>query len=997
MGLSVETDPPVPDLASLLDLQALQSLLEEFHRLNSVPLAILDLQGRVLVAVGWQEVCTRFHRVHPETAQNCIESDLFLSGRVKPGEYVAYQCKNGLWDVITPMTVDGVHVGNLFTGQFFYDDQEPDLQFFADQAAACGFDTDTYLQSVARVPRLSRERVGIVMDFLVKLTALLTAEALDARRAIRTAEAHAQAVEDVRQSEANYRALFESVRHGIVFQDADGHVVSANPAAEVILGLTLDQMQGRTSTDPRWRSIHDDGSPFPGETHPAMVALRSGKPVENVTMGVFNPVEGRTTWIDVSAVPLCRPGTDRPHQVCATFLNITTRKMLEDARNYLARAEWLVRGEDFFYALARFLAEHLEMDYVCIDQLEGDALTARTLAVWYDGARQENLSYALKDTPCGDVVGKTVCCFREGVRHLFPKDVALQEMSAESYLGVTLWDSTGHPIGLIALIGREPMADSSSAESTMTLIASRASAELELRQAEAQKRRNDERFRSWFELPLVGICITSPTKGWLEVNLHLCTMLGYTRDELVGMTWAELTLPEDLAADIAQFERVLRGEIEGYSLDKRFVRKDGSVLPTALAVRCVRADDGAVDYFVALLQDISARKRAEEAKATLETALSQAQRMESVGRLAGGVAHDFNNMLGVILGHVEMALAQVDEGQPLHRDLEEVRSAATRSADLTRQLLAFASRQTIAPRPLDLNQSVPGVLAMLNRLIGEHVRLSWQPDARLWLTLADPSQIDQVLTNLCVNARDAITDTGTVTIETGNCAFDREYCAQHPGFVPGEFVRLSVRDDGAGMDPETLAKILEPFFTTKALGRGTGLGLSVVHGVVEQHKGFVIVSSAPASGTTFAVYLPRLDHAVTSLPGNVSAGPLSRGHETILLVEDEPAMLRMTQTILQSQGYIVLAAVAPADALRLARDYAGDIHLLITDVIMPDMNGRELAQRLKSERPAVAQLFMSGYTADVISPHGVLAGDVAFIQKPFSVRDLTAKVREVLG
>ena len=993
----MKTDPPVPDLASLLDLQALQLLLEEFHRLNSVPLAILDLQGRVLVAVGWQEVCTRFHRVHPETAQNCIESDLFLSGRVKPGEYVAYQCKNGLWDVITPMTVEGVHVGNLFTGQFFYDDQEPDLQFFAGQAVACGFDKDAYLQSVARVPRLSRERVGMVMNFLVKLIALLTAEALDARRAVRTADAHAQAVEDVRQSEISYRELFESVRHGIVFQDAVGHVVSANPAAEAILGLTLDQMQGRTSTDPRWRSIHGDGSPFPGETHPAMEALRSGKPVENVTMGIFNPVKGRTTWIDISAVPLFRPGTDRPHQVCATFLDITTRKVLEGARSYLARAEWLLRGEDFFDALARFLAEQLEMDYVCIDQLEGDALTAQTLAVWYDGARQENLSYALKDTPCGDVVGKTVCCFREGVRHLFPNDVALQEMEAESYLGVTLWDSKGHPIGLIALIGREPMADSSSAESTMALIATRAAAELELRQGEAQKRRNDERFRSWFELPLVGICITSPTKGWLEVNPHLCTMLGYTRDELNGMTWAELTLPEDLDADIGQFERVLRGEIESYSLDKRFVRKDGSVLPTALTVRCVRADNGAVDYFVALLQDISERERAEQEKATLESALAQAQRLESVGRLAGGVAHDFINMLGVILGYVEIALAQVDEGQPLHRDLSEVRNAATRSADLTRQLLAFARRQTISPRPLDLNQSVQGVLAMLGRLIGEHIHLHWQPEAQLWMTLADPSQVDQVLANLCVNARDAITDTGTVTIETGNCAFDSDYCAQHPAFVPGEFVRLSVRDDGRGMDAETLMHVFEPFFTTKALGQGTGLGLAVVHGVVEQNNGFVIVSSAPGSGTTIAVYLPRLDSTVESLPGHVAEEPLLRGHETILLVEDEPSMLRLTRAILERQGYTVLTAAAPADALRLARSHAGDIHLLITDVIMPEMNGRELAQRLRSERPAMARMFMSGYTADVIAQYGVLKDDVAFLQKPFSIRSLTAKVRDILG
>jgi PAS domain S-box-containing protein len=412
----------------------------------------------------------------------------------------------------------------------------------------------------------------------------------------------------------------------------------------------------------------------------------------------------------------------------------------------------------------------------------------------------------------------------------------------------------------------------------------------------------------------------------------------------------------------------------------------------------VKDDNGEMLGAIVVNNDITENKRAEKEKENLEARLRQAQKMESVGRLAGGVAHDFNNMLGVILGHTEMALEQVDPAQPLFTDLQEVRKAAERSADLTRQLLAFARKQTITPIVIDINESVEKALKMLRRLISEDIDLVWSPGQNLWPVKVDPSQIDQILANLCVNAKDAIAGVGIITIETEAATLDEAYCADHDGFAPGEYVLLAVSDNGCGMDQETLNHLFEPFFTTKQVGKGTGLGLASVYGMVKQNNGFINVHSKPGQGTTFKICLPR--HAVkTTIPSpeRTATQPLEHGHETILLVEDEPAILKMTIKMLERLGYNVIEAATPGEAIRLAHEHAGDIHMLMTDVVMPEMNGRDLAGNLLSIYPDLKRLFMSGYTADVIAGQGVLDEGVHFIQKPFSRAELAKKVREALS
>jgi CheY-like chemotaxis protein len=360
------------------------------------------------------------------------------------------------------------------------------------------------------------------------------------------------------------------------------------------------------------------------------------------------------------------------------------------------------------------------------------------------------------------------------------------------------------------------------------------------------------------------------------------------------------------------------------------------------------------------------------------------------------VAHDFNNMLGVILGHSELAMKRLDASEPIYISLKSIHTAAERSADLTRQLLAFARKQTIAPKVLNLNQTIEGMVSMLTRLIGEDIDLAWRPGRNLGAIKMDPSQIDQILVNLCVNARDAIVDTGKVTIETNTVTFDAAYCAMHADFVPGEYVLLAVSDNGCGIDPETISHLFEPFFTTKDTGKGTGLGLATVYGIVKQNKGFINVYSELDQGTTFKVYLPL--HATKIEPTELTgaAVPAVHGHETILLVEDDSLHLEITKNMLETQGYIVFPAATPNEAIRIAGTQDGKIHLLITDVIMPEMNGRNLSRDMLSLYPKLKCLFMSGYTANVIAHHGVLDVGIHFVQKPFSMNDLAAKVREAL-
>jgi signal transduction histidine kinase/CheY-like chemotaxis protein len=427
----------------------------------------------------------------------------------------------------------------------------------------------------------------------------------------------------------------------------------------------------------------------------------------------------------------------------------------------------------------------------------------------------------------------------------------------------------------------------------------------------------------------------------------------------------------------------------------RYRHKDGRWIDLE-AVGCNLLHDPAVNGIVLNIRDITERKRAEEEKAVLHAQLIQSQKMESVGRLAGGVAHDFNNVLTVILGFAEFGIDDLREGDPLRENLEEIRSASERAAAITRQLLAFSRKQVLQPIALDLNAVATGLEKMLRRLLGEDIELAQVLGPDLGIVTADRVQIEQVIVNLAINARDAMPQGGKLTIETANVELDEEYAVLHASVKPGPYVLLAVSDTGHGMDEATMTRIFEPFFTTKEVGKGTGLGLSTVYGIVKQSGGNIWVYSEPGKGTTFKIYLPCDRSAVAAGSAPAARKIPIRGGETILIVEDEEALRGLAERSLKRAGFHVLTAADGEQALLLCEKHPKPIHLLLTDVVMPRMSGRVLAERLTTVRPAMKVLFMSGYTDNAIVHHGILVPGTQFIAKPFGVVALAAKVREVL-
>jgi two-component system cell cycle sensor histidine kinase/response regulator CckA len=521
----------------------------------------------------------------------------------------------------------------------------------------------------------------------------------------------------------------------------------------------------------------------------------------------------------------------------------------------------------------------------------------------------------------------------------------------------------------------------------------------ERKRAEEALRKSEERLRLALKAANQGFYDLNVQTGEAEVSPEFAAMLGYDPAEFheTNDAWIERMHPEDRETVAAIYRDFIGGKISEYHVEVRQRTRSGDWKWILSLGKIVQRDArGEPLRMLGTYTDITERKRTEAEKEKLQEQLRQAQKMESVGRLAGGVAHDFNNMLSAILGHTELAMMGCDPSDPIHADLKAIEKSALRSADLTRQLLAFARRQPVMPKVLDLNDSVTGMLKMLQRLIGEDIDLVWMPGAGLWPVRMDPSQIDQILANLCVNARDAIAGVGKVTVATENTAFDEAYCAVHPDFACGEYAMLAVTDNGCGLNKDVLEHLFEPFFTTKELGRGTGLGLSTVYGIVKQNNGFINVHSEPGKGTAFKIYLPRfVGEAAEANVANPTAPPQGRG-ETVLVVEDEALILSLDRAMLERLGYTVLSAGTPAEALRQAKVHAGEIQLLVTDVIMPEMNGRELAKLIRDITPGLKCLFTSGYTANLIAHNGVLEEGVNFLQKPFSINDLASKVRQAL-
>ena len=512
----------------------------------------------------------------------------------------------------------------------------------------------------------------------------------------------------------------------------------------------------------------------------------------------------------------------------------------------------------------------------------------------------------------------------------------------------------------------------------------------EQKRKEEMLQKSESKFRTIFERVAVGIALVSIDGQLVESNPALREMLRYGAEELRNRVFNEFIHPEDAVIDVDLDQELIAGKRDHYQIEKRFVRKDGGVVWCQLNVSLVRGGQEERPFTICMVEDITERKR-------LETQFFQSQKMETIGRLAGGIAHDFNNLLTVIKGYTQLSLSHIQEGDPCRENIEEIKAAAERAAELTNQLLTFSRRQILDMKVLDLNTIVRGLEKMTGRIIGEDIEMLTVLDDRLGRVKTDPGQIEQVILNLVVNARDAMPAGGKLAIETANVVLDETYARTHIGVPPGSYVMLSVSDTGCGMSPEIKELIFEPFFTTKEEGKGTGLGLSTIYGIVKQSGGNIWVYSEPGRGTTFKIYLPRVEEETDALPVQDHTDHLPKGNETVLLVEDDPSLRALAARVLRYQGYKVLEATNGHEAIGIARESIQErIHLLLTDVVMPHMGGRELVKRMKTLQSEIRVLFISGYTDHTIIYHAGLKPGTPFLQKPFSPTALAQKVREVL-
>ncbi len=768
------------------------------------------------------------------------------------------------------------------------------------------------------------------------------------------------------QRERRFRALYEHSWDGVALLDAAGNILSTTPAITRLLGYQPSEFVG-----PVFGYMHPQDAPRMLELISALAATPAGRITAKCRM---RNTGGGWRWFEVAISNLLH----EPSVVAlvANFRDITERQRGEEAALALDQAVSCVTGQAFFQSLVRHFSRILGMAHVRVVELDGpQPRRGRTVAVWEDGRLLENFDYDVAGTPCERTMTEGISCFPDGIRSRYPGQPAFEQVDAESYLGIALRACSGETIGFIALIDRKPLEDSGFAESLLRLVAPRVAAELERERAEQALRESEQRLRAVMEQAPV---ILWTTDAELRIRSSLgagLKALGLGPGERNGVQVDEVIRARDpLHVALDWHHRAVAGETVSGEVEWAGHLYEAVVQP-------FRDREGRIVGCLGVAVDITERRQ-------LQEELRQSQKMEAVGRLAGGIAHDFNNLLTVISGYSSFLLEGLPEGGALRSYAEQVWQAATRAAQLTAQLLAFGRKQMLQPRIIDVNHLIRDAGTMLRPLIGENVALQTDLQSNIGCIMADPGQIYQVVVNLAVNGRDAMPKGGELTISTADVTVEEG--AARGELKPGAYVMIAVSDSGHGMDHDVLAHLFEPFFTTKEVGKGTGLGLSTAYGIVKQSGGHIEAESEVGRGSTFRVFLPRIDGP----PEGETAAQLETAHgiETVLLVEDEELVRDFARSALEQAGYKVLEAANGREALRLIQDHAGKVDLLLTDLVMPEMGGRELAEQAGRHQPGLPVLYVTGYAAETDS----LPAGAACLHKPFRREELAAQVRAAL-
>jgi len=824
---------------------------------------------------------------------------------------------------------------------------------------------------------------------------------------------------ELHSGEAFLGSLIDTIPIPIFYKDRGGCFIGCNTSFEELYGVKRHEITGKNVFDItasnlakiyhiKDKEVIDNSADQRYETH-------------------IRDKNGKLRDVIAHKAPL-KDGTGNITGIIGTILDITDRKQAEEIQHRLNRElraisscrQAMIRAtgeQSLLNDICRIICDEAGYRMAWVGFLEHDEERTIQPVVWHGHnsgyMERAKLSWSNETERGRGPAGEAA---RQGT-YIYVEDIANDPRMApwredalsrgyRSSVGAPLKNEDGNVVGLLSVYSDEAYAFTQEEIRLIEELAQDMSFGISVIRTRAERmktaealRLNEEKYRTIFHNSPLGIFRSTIEGRFLEVNPALAAMLHYESPE--AMVREIHDIGEQLYFRHEDRQQIVSQQLhvtdDATQYLNHYRRKDGSECIANLYLKIVRDEQNRPLYLDGIIEDITETVKADREREALEEQLQQAQKIESIGRLAGGIAHDFNNMLGVIVGYTELALRRTSPDEKLHLHLQETLKAAKSSADLTRQLLAFARKQTITPKVMDLNETVEGMLNMLRRLIGEDIDLEWVPGDETWPVKVDSSQIDQILANICINASDAIGERGKVGIKTDNAVLDDAYCACHPGATPGDYVLLAVRDNGNGMEEETLARAFEPFFTTKEMGKGTGLGLATVYGIVKQNNGYIDIKSTLGQGTSVEIYLPSYTGEKTAQgEENSTSTGIEQGSETVLLVEDETAILDITRLILEKCGYRVLTASTPETGIRIAGEHGGDIDLLITDVIMPGMNGRELAAEVKRLYPDIKKLFMSGYSDNAIAHQGVLDEGVHFIQKPFSMQDLSDKVRGIL-